>query len=68
MFIIENQLILLILSFISGCIGTAFLLSKPAGDRAWLVADLLWVVLGGVGALGACHYGCPGWACRHQRA
>ncbi len=51
MFIIENQLILLIAFFASGCLGTAFLLRKPAGHRGWLVADLVWVVLGGFGAL-----------------
>ena len=53
MFIIENQLFLLILFFLAGCLGTAFLLRKPAGHRGWLVADLVWVVLGGLGALGA---------------
>ncbi len=51
MFIIENQLILLLAFFASGCLGTAFLLRKPAGHRAWLLADLVWVVLGGFGAL-----------------
>lgn len=53
MFILDNQLSLLIFFFVAGCIGTAFLLSKPAGHRAWLLADLVWVVLGGFGALGA---------------
>jgi hypothetical protein len=51
MFIIENQLLLLILSFVAGCIGSGVLLRKRSGHRAWLVADLIWVVLGGLGAL-----------------
>lgn len=53
MFIIDNQLPLLIFFFIAGCVGTCFLFRKPAGHRAWLMADLVWVVLGGFGALGA---------------
>ncbi len=50
-FITENQLPLLILFFLVGSVGTAFLFSKPAGHRAWKLADLVWVVLGGIGAL-----------------
>lgn len=50
-FITENQLPLLILFFLIGTVGTAFLFRKPAGHRAWKLADLVWVVLGGVGAL-----------------
>ncbi len=50
-FITENQLLLLILFFLIGSIGTAFLFRKPAGHRAWKLADLVWVVLGGIGAL-----------------
>ncbi len=50
-FVTENQLPLLILFFLTGSIGTAFLFRKPAGHRAWKLADLLWVVLGGIGAL-----------------
>ena len=53
MFIIENQLTLIVTFFVVGCLGTVFILRKRAGDRAWLVADLVWVVLGGFGALGA---------------
>ena len=53
MFIFENQLLFLIAFFLVGCLGTALLLRKPAGHRAWLLADLVWVVLGGFGALGA---------------
>ncbi len=50
-FVTENQLPLLILFFLIGSIGTAFLFRKPAGHRAWKLADLVWVVLGGIGAL-----------------
>ncbi len=50
-FITENQLLLLLLFFLIGSIGTAFLFRKPAGHRAWKLADLVWVVLGGIGAL-----------------
>ncbi|MBE1282976.1 MAG: hypothetical protein GJ676_06665 [Rhodobacteraceae bacterium] len=50
-FIADNQLILLILSFLLGLAGTAILFRKPAGHRAWKLADLVWVVLGGFGAL-----------------
>ena len=50
-FIADNQLPLLIAFFLAGCIGTGFLFRKPAGHRAWKLADLVWVVLGGIGAL-----------------
>ncbi len=50
-FIADNQLPLLIMFFLTGCVGTAFLFRKPAGHRSWKLADLVWVVLGGIGAL-----------------
>ncbi len=50
-FIAENQLPLLILAFMIGLFGTGFLFRKPAAHRAWKLADLVWVVLGGIGAL-----------------
>lgn len=50
-FVTENQLPLLLLSFLIGTVGTAFLFRKPAGHRTWKLADLVWVVLGGIGAL-----------------
>ncbi len=50
-FVTENQLPLLILFFLFGSVGTGFLFRKPAGHRAWKLADLVWVVLGGIGAL-----------------
>ncbi|MCK8462704.1 hypothetical protein MUY35_02440 [Aliiroseovarius sp. S1339] len=51
MFIASNQLELLLSLFVVGAIGTAFLFRKPAGHSAWKFADLVWVVLGGIGAL-----------------
>lgn len=45
------QLHLLLALFALGALGTAFLFRKPAGHRAWKLADLVWVVLGGIGAL-----------------
>jgi hypothetical protein len=50
-FISEYQLLLLVSFFLAGACGTAFLFRKPAGHRAWKVADLVWVVLGGIGAI-----------------
>ena len=50
-FITDHQLQLIILFFLTGLIGTSFLFRKPPGHRAWKLADLVWVVLGGFGAL-----------------
>lgn len=52
-FIADNQLPLISFFFLVGCGGTLFLFRKPAGHRAWRVADLVWVVLGGFGAIAA---------------
>lgn len=52
-FIADYQLALLLLSFCLGIAGAGTLYRKPAGSRAWRVADLLWVVLGGFGAISA---------------
>ncbi|WP_282091275.1 hypothetical protein [Epibacterium ulvae] len=52
-FIADNQLLLLIAFFLTGCGATAFLFRKPAGHTAWKVADLTWVLLGGFGAITA---------------
>lgn len=52
-FILDNQLPFLVLFFFAGCVGTAVLLRQRAGHGAWLLADLIWVILGGFGALGA---------------
>ncbi len=53
MFLIENQVPLIALFFLAGCVGVGFIFRKPAGHRAWQLADLVWVVLGLIGALGA---------------
>ena len=50
-FIASYQLHLLLTLFAIGMIGTLFLFRKPAGHRAWKLADLVWVLLGGIGAL-----------------
>ncbi|WP_424942796.1 hypothetical protein [Aliiroseovarius crassostreae] len=50
-FVTTYQLHLLLALFALGTLGTAFLFRKPAGHRAWKLADLVWVVLGGIGAL-----------------
>ena len=52
-FVVDNQLILILLCFFAGCLGAWAIHAQPAGSRAWKVADLLWVVLGGFGALTA---------------
>lgn len=52
-FIADNQLFLILICFFLGLIGTAFLLRKPAEHRAWKYADLVWILLGGIGALAA---------------
>lgn len=52
-FVVENQLLLLMLFFVLGCCVTAVIFRQPSGARAWKFADLLWVVLGGFGALTA---------------
>ncbi len=50
-FIADNQIPLILLFFVAGSVGTAFLFRKPAHHRAWKLADLVWVVLGGLGAV-----------------
>ena len=52
-YIAQNQLFLLILCFLAGCAGTAVLFRQPAWHRVWQLADLVWVVLGGLGAVAA---------------
>ncbi|WP_306112986.1 MULTISPECIES: hypothetical protein [unclassified Roseovarius] len=51
MFMIENQFLLLFGFAAAGMFGTLLISRKPPGHRAWLLADLIWVVLGGFGAL-----------------
>jgi len=52
-FITDHQLLLLTLTFSAGVIGTALIARHLARLRAWQVADLLWVVLGAIGAVAA---------------
>lgn len=52
-FIAENQLLLILGFFILGAVGTVLIYRQPSSARAWKIADLLWVVLGGFGALTA---------------
>lgn len=52
-FVLDHQLALLFASFAAGCIGVAVIFGKAAGSKAWKLADLLWVVLGGLGAVTA---------------
>ncbi len=52
-FILDNQLLLIFACFAAGLVGTIAIFRQPAGSRAWKIADLIWVFLGGVGALAA---------------
>lgn len=52
-FVLDHQLALLLTSFSVGCVGVTLIFRHPAGSRVWKIADLLWVILGGVGALTA---------------
>ncbi len=52
-FVLDHQLALLFACFVLGCVGTSVIYCAPAGSRAWQLADLLWVVLGGLGAVTA---------------
>ncbi len=51
--IIQNQIALILLSFSLGGIGTIAMFIRNASDYSWKVADLVWVILGGVGAVTA---------------
>lgn len=52
-FVLDNQLLLLLLCFTAGCAAVLPMLLRPAAPRAWHYADLLWVLLGGIGTLAA---------------
>lgn len=52
-FLIDNQLILLLASFAAGIAGWLAVLRRPDRDRAWKFSDLIWIVVGGFGALAA---------------
>lgn len=53
MILVQYQLAFVALAFLAGCAATAAMLRQPAESRVWPLADLLWVVFGLVGALGA---------------
>lgn len=50
-FVTDNQLLLLILCFLAGAMVALTLFRQPAGHGMWRVADLIWVLVGGIGAL-----------------
>lgn len=52
-FFLENQLGLILSAFLAGTVGWLCILTRPARSRAWKLADFLWVVLGGFGAVAA---------------
>jgi len=52
-FLIEYQFPLIFGCFLAGLIGWLFVLARPAASRAWKLADLVWVGLGGFGVLAA---------------
>lgn len=52
-FVITHQLALIAGFFALGTLGALFLFRRGAGPRAWKLADLVWVVVGGLGALTA---------------
>jgi hypothetical protein len=52
-FLLENQLVLILSAFAAGIAGWLTILGRPAASRAWKLADLVWVVLGGFGAVAA---------------
>lgn len=51
--VIDNQLALILFSFMLGSIGTTVMFMRRATTYAWKVADLVWVLLGGLGAVTA---------------
>lgn len=50
-FVLDNQLVLLVLCFLAGSASAFYVFRKPTGHAYWKFADLVWVVLGGFGAL-----------------
>ncbi len=52
-FVVAHQLALIAGFFAVGTLGAFFLFRRGAGPKAWKLADLVWVVLGGVGAFAA---------------
>lgn len=52
-FVNDNQLPLILLCFLLGSLGTVVLFRSGVATRAWRIADLVWICLGGIGALTA---------------
>jgi hypothetical protein len=52
-FLIENQTLSIIGSFVIGSIIAAIVYRRAQSSLSWKVADLVWVALGGVGAIAA---------------
>ena len=52
-FLLDSQLLIILGAVAAGTLGWLFILTKPAGHRAWRVADFIWVVLGGFGVVAA---------------
>ncbi|OYX41124.1 MAG: hypothetical protein B7Z02_16740 [Rhodobacterales bacterium 32-67-9] len=49
----DNQLPLILACFLLGSLGAALLFRRGIASRAWKIADLVWICLGGIGALTA---------------
>ncbi|MDI3335302.1 hypothetical protein QKW60_02690 [Defluviimonas aestuarii] len=52
-FITDNQLPLILMCFVVGCLFTSYLFRRHVSQKAWKIADLVWICLGGIGALTA---------------
>lgn len=52
-FLIDNQIALILAAFALGLAGAVIVARSGRGSRAWRVADLVWVGLGGLGAFAA---------------
>jgi hypothetical protein len=51
--LLDYQLQLILSCFLAGTIGALYLYRRGASRRSWKVADLFWVVFGGLGAVAA---------------
>lgn len=52
-FLLENQTLSIVGSFLLGSVIAAFIYRRAQSSLSWKVADLVWVALGGVGAIAA---------------
>ncbi len=50
-FLQTYQLPLILACFVLGCLGALTLFKRTEDTRAWLMADVIWVALGGIGAV-----------------